>query len=295
MLPRFDRIALSVVAVLACLGIALSFSSPGISADGPEPVPFPFTGVKKETLARGQALWKNQCMQCHAVDGSAETVTAKLLIPQPRDFRKGVTKYKTNQRGHLSTRSDLLRVIQQGVPTTSMGSFRDLPAKDLHALAAWTEHLLLTALQKRVDASYQQSGVGPMPSTEFFWNNSQNMEVIPDTERIPLSKESVQRGAFLFQGDKVSCFTCHGKDGSGKGPASFQKSTGNYLLKDSWGKELRPHDLTEGLFRGGSAPEDLWRRIHQGIPGTPMPVYHTQLSSDDIWDLVNFILSLAKS
>ena len=295
MLPRSDRLALGIVAALASLGIVLSFPASGISADGPTPTPFPFTGVETETLVRGQALWENQCLQCHAIDGSAETATAKLLIPRPRDFRKGITKYKTNQRGHLSTRSDLLRVIRQGVPTTSMGSFKDLPAKDLQALAAWTEHLLLTALKERVDASYQQSGIEPMPSPEFFWNNSQNNEVIPDTERVSYSNESVQRGASLFRGNRVSCSACHGINGSGKGAASFQKSTGEYLLKDSWGEELRPHDLTEGIFRGGSAPEDLWRRIHEGIPGTPMPVYHTQLSSDEIWDLVNFIFSLSKS
>jgi hypothetical protein len=52
-----------------------------------------------------------------------------------------------------------------------------------------------------------------------------------------------------------------------------------------------PRDFREGLYRGGSSPEQLYRRIAAGIDGTPMPA--ASIPANDIWHLVNYVRSLA--
>ena len=51
-------------------------------------------------------------------------------------------------------------------------------------------------------------------------------------------------------------------------------------------------DLTSGIYRGGRRPLDLYRRIYSGIKGTPMPPFGTALKEEEIWDLVNYAMSL---
>ena len=56
-----------------------------------------------------------------------------------------------------------------------------------------------------------------------------------------------------------------------------------------------PRNFAEGVFHGGSTSEHLYRRITQGIDGTPMPAatfVEGQFEQDDIWNLINFIRSL---
>ena len=60
--------------------------------------------------------------------------------------------------------------------------------------------------------------------------------------------------------------------------------------------------MRDGVFRGGGQPEDIFRRIVQGIDGTPMPAIVLKpedappnakgLTSDDVWHLVDYVFSL---
>ena len=61
-----------------------------------------------------------------------------------------------------------------------------------------------------------------------------------------------------------------------------------------WGFPAKPRDLRQGQWFGGDEPEDLYRRIHAGIKGTPMPAMGEVLTSDEIWDLVAYVESLAR-
>ncbi len=95
---------------------------------------------------------------------------------------------------------------------------------------------------------------------------------------------------------------CHGRAGRGDGPNTekfwevpksnpkrFYETAG---LHDDWGHPQKPRDLTRGLYRGGRRPIDIFRRVHQGIPGTQMAGFGAALSEDEIWDVVNFVLSV---
>lgn len=127
--------------------------------------------------------------------------------------------------------------------------------------------------------------------------------------------ESIANGRKLFLGPIANCASCHGATAMGDG------QTKNY---DAWTKDwlegldpqnrdeikpmlrlgalkpqyILPRNLRTGVYRGGSAPADLYLRIVNGIDGTPMPATAMQpanpqgLTESDVWDLVNFLLSL---
>jgi mono/diheme cytochrome c family protein len=123
--------------------------------------------------------------------------------------------------------------------------------------------------------------------------------VVPQAHRKPSTPESIANGRTLFLGDRAKCATCHGSAGQGNGPqtVAIQKDKeGNDRpepgLYDDWGNEIQPRDLTSGIYRGGRRPVDLYRRVHAGIKGTPMTAFGTTLNDDEIWDLVNYVMSI---
>ncbi len=64
---------------------------------------------------------------------------------------------------------------------------------------------------------------------------------------------------------------------------------------DDWGNPLRPGNLNNGMltmYKGGRRPIDIYWRIAKGINGAKMPGHYPQLKPEQIWDLVNFVLTL---
>ncbi len=46
-------------------------------------------------------------------------------------------------------------------------------------------------------------------------------------------------------------------------------------------------------YRGGNHPDDIYRRVLNGIEGTPMPSATTlQKDTDDIWAIVAYVKSI---
>lgn len=146
-------------------------------------------------------------------------------------------------------------------------------------------------------------------------------DVVAVPNETPNGADSIARGKEIFHGRVANCAGCHGPGGNG------QAVTIDY---DDWTKEyttrleltptdresikpyrnagaLRPRPsmprrLTDGVFRGGSDFETLYRRITQGIAGTPMPGVSvsneeslTGLTESQVWDLVHYVLSLSHS
>ena len=113
---------------------------------------------------------------------------------------------------------------------------------------------------------------------------------------------SVENGRQLYLGKDAQCASCHGDTGRGNGYQTFQfqkKRDGSLYdtvgLHDEWGNPLPPRDLTTGIFRGGSRPVDLFRRLYVGIKGTPMPVFGGKgLTDAQIWDIVNYLMVLSE-
>ncbi len=138
------------------------------------------------------------------------------------------------------------------------------------------------------------------------WSRAQENETVihPSVPRVEDTPESRERGRLLYMSDKTKCYTCHGFTGRGDGAATEDfwpkpGSTVNYPnrgLHDEWGNPLKPRNLTLGQYRGGRRPVDLFRRMYAGIKGTPMPAFGgSALKDTEIWDLVNYVMSLPYS
>jgi mono/diheme cytochrome c family protein len=129
---------------------------------------------------------------------------------------------------------------------------------------------------------------------------------------------SVAHGQELFRGNIASCAFCHGPDALGDGqqnnyddwtrdwtaqaglnPADEESLEPMLELGALKPRPILPRNLRRGLFRGGGDPETLYRRIVYGIEGTPMPAAPMKpdnpqgLTEQDVWDIVNYLLSLS--
>ena len=135
------------------------------------------------------------------------------------------------------------------------------------------------------------------------WSRAQEPDtiIVPSVQRVEDTPESRERGRLLYMSDKTKCYTCHGPTGRGDGGATedFWPKPGtnekysNRGLHDEWGNPLKPRNLTQGQYRGGRRPIDLFRRMYAGIKGTPMPAFGgTALKDTELWDLVNYVMSL---
>lgn len=100
----------------------------------------------------------------------------------------------------------------------------------------------------------------------------------------PLQAETgpVQEGARLYQGTpgRISCATCHGVKGDGRGPLASQFNP-------------PPRNFACAKTISGVPDGQLFWIIRFGSPGAAMPP-HRNLSDEQIWQLVLYLRSLSK-
>ncbi|QDT56730.1 Cytochrome c [Caulifigura coniformis] len=123
--------------------------------------------------------------------------------------------------------------------------------------------------------------------------------VTPTVKHLEATAESIARGRALYLSKDLNCVACHGEAGLGDGPQTYsitKNSAGadnpTPGLYDDWGNLVVPRNLTTGIYRGGRRPIDLFSRLHGGIKGTPMPAFGGKKSDEELWDLVNYIMSV---
>ncbi|MEO1616224.1 MAG: cytochrome c [Planctomycetota bacterium] len=142
-------------------------------------------------------------------------------------------------------------------------------------------------------------------------------EVPPQPEN---DAASVERGRDLFHGQIANCAGCHGKEGAGGVDiVDFDDWTKEFTTRLSITpsdrdavrpfrkagalrpRQIHPRKLAGGFYRGGGDGKTLYRRLTQGIAGTPMPSVMvaeepspTTLTASQVWDLVHYVQSLAE-
>jgi mono/diheme cytochrome c family protein len=113
-------------------------------------------------------------------------------------------------------------------------------------------------------------------------------EVLTLPELPPPGPEELREGRaiYLLQG----CWTCHGLDGSGRGPAAR-------ALTDETGRPIRATDFRHDPLKGGREPEDVVRTLLTGLNGAPMPAYGEAMlfAREDVADPSTLAESLAQS
>lgn len=263
-----------------------------------------------ERLAAGRRSYAENCQHCHGVRGDAETQTAQILLPRPRDFSLGFTKFKSTPGNAAPLRADLHRVLEHGVASTAMASFAQLDAIERVQLTDYVQYLLMRgAVETRVGSALAvlpaeegtaaaeiefrilQASQVASDAVAADWRNAGNL--VLQSEPGPESPAAIERGKELYASARAGCSLCHGSDGKGRGLGAWDPELG-WLLRDVWGNPVRPADFSYGSFHGGGSAQEVYRSIALGVAGTPMAGYQTTLKPHEISDLTHYLRSLSR-
>ena len=260
--------------LLPCISpvLLVSFLLSGCSRPSPESqatgnlTPQTVMASSPQLLALGKTTFERNCAPCHGLQGDGQGPAAYLLFPKPRDFTAG--RYRLVSTWDFTpTDEDLFKTISRGMPGSAMPYWGHLTEETRWALVHYIKAFAKNPLEIRSD--HQPQNPADQPSGKI--------QVPPEPPYTPETQANAER---LF---KENCASCHGATGKGDGQQQQE---------DSEGFATRPRDLTAGIYKGNPAPEDVYKRIAAGLPGTPMPS-HSHLYGKDAWDLVHFVRSLS--
>jgi mono/diheme cytochrome c family protein len=210
---------------------------------------------------RGKVVYDAHCVECHGASGKGDGPAAQMLIPRPRDFSSGKYKIRSTETGSVPTDDDLIRSVRAGLAGSAMpGWQRILPDSDIADVVQYVKSLS------------PQFAQPPVP-----------VKLGADVASSP---QSVARGSAAYE--KLQCGKCHGSDGRGTGAVTT-------TFEDDWRQPLNSADLTEPwTFHGGATPRDVFLRFRTGMMGTPMPSFKDAATDAEMWDLANYVVTLAR-
>lgn len=279
-----------------------------------------------------QGLYRRHCARCHGVTGDGRGPTARYQAPYPRDFRQGVFKWKSTYRDAPPTADDLHGVLERGVPGTGMPSFALLSQDERDILRQYVQYLAIRGQTERalvgfvadelaenepldlsgeLRAEFLTDWVQPIVSQ---WRGAAERVVVAATARVD---GAIAEGRDLYHSERAGCYKCHGPEGQGGSiagkdyeadldlwslsrlPIKPSEGAKELLAKDLPIRAATPRALIGSTLHGGSEPGDLFRRLHQGVAGTPMPAVGGPsvdavgaLSDDEIASLAAYVETL---
>ncbi len=197
---------------------------------------------RKRLIGRGLAVYQNHCAGCHGVKGDGLGPASDRLQVKPRDFTKGVFKFRSTRQLQLPMEIDLYRVISKGLPGVSMPGF---------PLMVETDKLAVIQYMKTLVPNWDEQA------------KQRQVVYVPQAPQDMKSTERIMRGRVVYLG--MQCGRCHGMDGAGTGA-----SIG--VVEDEALGSILPRNFTRGRFRGGDSSEDIYRTFHTGLGGA-MPQF----------------------
>jgi mono/diheme cytochrome c family protein len=244
--------------------------------------------VHSDADGRVRGLYRKHCVHCHGITGDGKGPTAAFLNPYPRDYRRGIFKFKSTPSTLPPTDEDMHRILINGISGTSMPSFRLLAEDEREALVQYVKYLAIRgeversllmyaateldpgerildlSLRKSDPAAFQeQLDIAKELAGEVLskWERAnQNVVDVPAPPADFESSASIARGKELFYTTLASCSKCHGDTALGDG------QTTDY---DEWTKEIEPANpaaLEDYLALGALPPRNILpRNLRQGI------------------------------
>jgi mono/diheme cytochrome c family protein len=102
----------------------------------------PAVGPAVSTTEPGATgLYRQLCVSCHGETGQGRGTVAASQNPYPRDFRRGLFKYKVTPRSSKPLKTDLARTLKQGLIGTQMPLFDKLKDEQIDSLVEYVVYL----------------------------------------------------------------------------------------------------------------------------------------------------------
>jgi cytochrome c oxidase cbb3-type subunit 2 len=222
----------------------------------------PIQAPDPEAVIRGQGQFQRYCQACHGPWGNGRGDSFPWLDPKPRDFTRGIFKFRSTPSGTLPVDDDLFHTIQHGLWGSYMPKWSALGDGQLHDLIAYVESF-----------------------SPLFATQGRGIPIVipPEPPDTPASQAA---GKQVYT--QMGCFNCHGVEGRGDGPSSN-------TLVDDWGFPIQPANLTTGHYKAGDENWEVYKDFMTGLNGTPMPSYADSMSPAQAWDLVHYIKTLVNT
>ena len=213
----------------------------------------------EEALLRGGELYEANCQVCHGTEGDGDGRLAPHVATKPRDFTTGSSSSDRRSAPPL-----------QPISTSSgrsLAVLRERPCP--HGRRSRSTTVALVHYIKTFSDRFEREPEG----------TPVDIPIVPE-----FTAELIESGKELYQG--AGCHNCHGETGRGDGPSAAG-------LTDDWGQPIEVFDLTGGRVpKNGGEPEDFYRLILTGLPGTPMPGFGLALQPEQTWAITSYLLSL---
>ncbi len=222
-------------------------------------------GAAGQDAEAGERVYDRWCAECHGAEGEGDGPAATHMLPRPRDFVAARYQVRTTGTGQLPTDEDLLRVLRDGIPGTTMPGWPNLSSAEQRDVVAYLKTL----------------------SPFFEQETAEALSFPPDPGG---GDEALESGRAAYE--TLECNRCHGEAGRGDGSSAP-------TLEDWRGLPVRAADLTMAwLFDGGPGAEQVHRRMLTGLDGTPMPTQMDAVEAgivtqDELWHLAHYVASLS--
>jgi mono/diheme cytochrome c family protein len=235
----------------------------------------------------GMRVYAKHCAVCHGPDGRGNGPAAPSLVPRPADFTLGQFKYAASSAassaagsaGQAPSDEDLVRIVTNGLAASAMPYWRDVLSEDEIRAVVQTVKSFADGSRAHVSRAGVSSSAMPPPGAQAGVMRM----AAPLPVRPAPTAAGIARGRTSYE--LRGCVNCHGADG--RGDMEFADANGHTVIS---------RDLSAPwTFRGGSGAEQIWLRITNGMAPGPMPALPAEVSAQERWDIVDYVISLART
>jgi len=216
-----------------------------------------------DSSAMGKQLYKKHCSACHADRGNGASWARNSLNPPPKNFTSEASRA-------VLSRERMISSVTYGRPGTAMMPFRSrLSTREIAAVVGYIRAEFMRIPYPEgggsVSGASSSGKAQPPPRHEVDMSLPLPHGLVGD----------VQQGRRFFL---HNCFSCHGRQGNGKGPRAdfIYPPPRNFLSAKSRSYLNRPA---------------LFKAISNGINGTVMPSWSKVLDRQQIADVAEFVFT----